>query len=113
MSIKRYRFYIDPDTHCFCEMEELADGSYVAHEDYAELEAQERKDIRKISKLEGQLAEAEQDYKFMTDIRDHWLERAEKAEAQLANVKIEVANRVARGDFIRYQHLQAILEDKP
>jgi len=34
-------------------------------------------------------------------------------EAQLANVKIEVANRVARGDFIRYQHLQAILEDKP
>ena len=40
MSIKRYRFYIDPDTHCFCEMEELADGSYVAHEDYAELEAQ-------------------------------------------------------------------------
>ena len=39
--------------------------------------------------------------------------RYRELQAQLANVKIEVANRVARGDFIRYQHLQAILEDKP
>ena len=31
----------------------------------------------------------------------------------LSDVKIEVEKRVARGDFIRYQHLQAILEDKP
>ena len=49
-------------------------------------------------------------------LKSEWqeqLDRIAELEAQLANVKIEVANRVARGDFIRYQHLQAILEDKP
>ena len=69
MSIKRYRFYIDPDTHCFCEMEEIADGSYVAHEDYAELQAQ--------------LAETQKELLHENDLFLAMRERAEKVEAHL------------------------------
>lgn len=72
MSTKRYRFYIDPQANCFCEMEEIADGSYVEHEDYAELEAQLKDMKRELD--EGHAYGVEQNL------------RAKKAEAQLDNV---------------------------
>ena len=100
MSIKRYRFYIDPDTHCFCEMEEIADGSYVAHEDYAELQAQLAALQVKLTNTEWHLAnEANLHAEAAAQLDDlkfrlkcsrsevaSYSERAEKAEQLFADI---------------------------
>ena len=42
---------------------------------------------KRIAELKLRLTEAEQNLSDMTDFRDHWKVRAEKAEAQLAELK--------------------------
>ena len=40
MSVERYKFYMDEEADCFCEIDTSPDGNYVRYTDYQKLEAQ-------------------------------------------------------------------------